>query len=287
MLLILLALALPAVILVRGSEPPLEDLAARILSLPAGAERSAILASLSGRAAAASSPAISIVCAPPPVVPPRSTTAADAVIVTKEEIAPPGGAGGVVAAPAVELASFLETEGRVGHALRRRKGERGAQMSLSAADDGNAAAAAAARLAADLSSGAVGGAASVSDPEATAAAAASSSASLAASLATGGNRSALPMSCTCEDYDCVCEKRCSCDILGDNGQRVTPENSTLVRASGAALGTVQFAPYTFHCGCDFLVDESDAAFDSLACACATSSCSCKRKCACLPPAGSA
>lgn len=95
------------------------------------------------------------------------------------------------------------------------------------------------------------------------------------------------LDCSCEDYDCTCDRTCSCRLLGDGGVRIAKNASSRVLPATAVSAAVAQADtsisYLFHCGCGFSVESDSSAFTSMDCQCEQpkgQGCKCQRRCTC-------
>lgn len=97
--------------------------------------------------------------------------------------------------------------------------------------------------------------------------------------------------CRCEDYDCTCDRRCSCAILGDATGRIAGNASSTVLGptarTAAAMTADMSVGYLFRCGCGFDVSAASPEFAAMDCACTGATeaqgsrgCRCSRRCVC-------
>jgi hypothetical protein len=109
----------------------------------------------------------------------------------------------------------------------------------------------------------------------------------AAQPTTGLPPSLTAVACKCEDYDCVCERTCSCRLLGDGSTRIAGNASTRVlppTAQSPAIATADTGiGYLFRCGCGFSVEAASPEYQAMDCSCEEDSgqgCKCQRRCTC-------
>jgi hypothetical protein len=97
------------------------------------------------------------------------------------------------------------------------------------------------------------------------------------------------LNCTCETYNCLCQKECLCKIVEADsykGARAQPAASPPVKAGSQPQSSVKKAaeklpPFTFKCACDFGGREFVVSKqEGLDCECSTAKCTCEKRCAC-------